>query len=104
MTYTRGENCHSKNMVEELDREQQILLKDNKNAIIVFLLDNKDSIKIEDLKIYEPVYKCCREKGNCQICNTVSNIICKNCSEYNNEEIWLCINHWQQHKIEKHYL
>jgi hypothetical protein len=96
----KGENRHSKK-IEELYREQQILLKDNREAIIDFIIGNKDSIRIEDLKIYEPIYKCYREKGNCIICNSLSNIICKNCND-NHKEIWLCINHWQQHKIEKH--
>ena len=69
-------------MKEELKKhkeEQQILLKENKQNIIDFIIDNKDSIRIEDLKIYEPIYKCYREKGNCHICNSLSNIICKNC-------------------------
>jgi hypothetical protein len=76
------------------------LLKENKQRIIDFLLYNKDSIKIQDLKIYEPIYKCYREKGNCHICNVVSNIICINCSNY--KEVWLCINHWKQYAIENH--
>ena len=33
----------------------------------------------------------------------LSNIICINCNRYyNNKEVWLCTNHWQQHTIEKH--
>ena len=85
--------------------EQLILLKENKENIIDFLLDNKDVIKVEDLKNYEPLYKCYRKKGNCHICNTLSNIICKNCSNYtynNNNETWICSSHWQEHVIEKH--
>lgn len=40
----KGENCHSKYTEEkdELDKEQLILLKNNKEAIIDFLLGNKD--------------------------------------------------------------
>ena len=76
-------------------------MKENKQNIIDFILDNKDLIRIKDLKISELIYKCYRKKRNCIICNSLSNIICTNC--YNNyKEIWLCINHWQQHKIEKH--
>jgi hypothetical protein len=117
-----GENFHSKNNTEkelvnehlksELKvlkeefkahkKQQLILLKQNKQNIIDFIIDNKDSIKIEDLKIYEPIYKCYREKGNCHICNSLSNIICVSCSNYNIKEIWLCKNHWKQHTIEKH--
>ena len=81
--------------------EQLILLKDNKQNIINFLSGNKDSIRVEDLKIYESVYKCYREKGNCIICNSLSNISCTNCCN-NPQEIWLCTNHWQQHKTEIH--
>ena len=118
----KGENRHSKNTKEEDelnneklkpnlktkikdelekgDKEQQILLKENKQNIIDFLLDNKNSIRIEDLKIYEPIYKCYLEKENCHICNLLSNIICINCN--NHEDVWLCTNHWNQHLIEKH--
>ena len=95
-----------KEKLEKSDREQKILLKENKQNIIDFLLNNKDSIRIEDLKIYEPVYKCYREKGKCHLCNSLSNIICTNCNDkyhYNNiKETWLCTNHWKQHATENH--
>jgi hypothetical protein len=89
-----------KDELEKSDKEQQILLKQNKQKIIDFLLDNTDSIRIEDLKIYEPIYKCYRQKGNCQMCNNLSNIVCVNCNDSN--ELWLCTNHWQNHAIYKH--
>ena len=60
----KGENPHNKKINEELEkshREQLILLKQNKQTIIDFLLGNKDSIRIEDLKIYEPIYQCYRK-------------------------------------------
>ncbi|HJT83733.1 MAG TPA: hypothetical protein VJ697_04560, partial [Nitrososphaeraceae archaeon] len=47
--------------------EQLILLKDNKQNIIDFIIDNKDSIKVEDMRIYGSVYKCYRKKGHCHI-------------------------------------
>jgi hypothetical protein len=97
----KGENRHSKKIIEELDREQQILLKDNKEAIIDFLSANKDSIRIEDLKNYEPIYKCYRKKGNCHVCNSLTNIICVSCN-HNYKEVWVCNNHWKQHVREKH--
>ena len=90
---------------QELEEEQQTLLREDKiHNIVDFIIDNKDSIRVEDLKISEPFYKCYREKGNCHICNSLSNIICMSCSSHNyiKEEIWLCTNHWQQHEIEKH--
>jgi hypothetical protein len=122
----RGETRHSKNTREEEsyneklilklkakikeefkkhNEEQLILLKENKQNIIDFIIDNKDSVRIEDLKIYEPIYKCFREKGPCFYCNTITNIICKTCNNnnyHNNKEVWLCTNHWQQHIIENH--
>jgi hypothetical protein len=121
----RGENSHSKNNIEdgklnnekltsnlkaqikyeleEQEKEQQILLKQNKQTIIDFLLDNKEAIRIEDLRIYEPIYKCYREKGHCFYCNTITNIVCINCNNNNysnNKEVWFCTNHWNQHAIE----
>ena len=92
-----------KEELEKSDREEQILLKENnrQNIIDDFIFNNQDSIRVEDLKISEPFYKCYRKKGNCIICNNLSNIICTNCCN-SHEEIWLCTNHWQQHKIEKH--
>ena len=96
-------NIQMKEEFKQHQEEQLILLKENKQNIIDFLLDNKDSIRIEDLKIYEPIYKCYREKGNCHVCNALTNIICKNCSKnshYNNNEVWLCIDHWIQYRID----
>ncbi|HSF50576.1 MAG TPA: hypothetical protein VLA74_07440 [Nitrososphaeraceae archaeon] len=87
---------------QELEEEQQILLnEDRRHNIIDFIIDNKDSIRVEDLKIYEPIYKCYRQKENCIICNSLSNIICINCNNYN-KGIWLCADHWKQHAIENH--
>ena len=79
--------------------EQLILLKENKQNIVDFIIDNRDSIRIEDLKSYEPIYKCHREKGNCNICNMLTNIICINCNNYKNKEVWLCTNHWKEYII-----
>ena len=124
----RGENSHSKNTdeqsselekelnnehlkldlkaqikdeLEEQEKEQKILLKENKQNIIDFIIENKDAIKMEDLKIYGSIYKCYREKGNCQFCNSLTNIVCNNCTNYNNE-VWLCTNHWKHHLRENH--
>jgi hypothetical protein len=95
-------------MKEEIKKhkeEQLILLKETKCIIIDFIISNKQLIRVDDLKIYEPIYKCYREKGNCYICNSLSNIICINCCNngYNyNQKVWLCSSHWQEHTIEKH--
>jgi hypothetical protein len=69
--------------------------------IIDFLLYNKESIRLEDLKIYGPVYKCYRQKGHCHICNSLTNIICINCNN-SIKEVWLCTIHWKQHAREKY--
>ena len=92
---------YQKRLKESEEQQQQIILnkEEKRHNIVSFILDNnKDSIKIEDLKIYEPIYKCYRARGNCINCNSLSNIICINCNNHS----WLCTNHWQQHKIEKH--
>ena len=81
--------------LERSHREQLLLLKQNKEVIIDFIIDNKDAIRIEDLKSYEQIYKCYREKGNCHICKSSTNIICIRCNNYN-KEVWLCTNHWKQ--------
>jgi hypothetical protein len=81
--------------------EQLILLKEYRQNIIDFIIDNKNSIRVEDLKIYGLVYKCYRLKGYCHLCNSLSNVICISCSNYNKEG-WLCIKHWEEHAIEKH--
>ena len=41
--------------------------------IIGFIIVNKNSIRIKDLKIIESFYKYYRNKGNCIICNSLSN-------------------------------
>jgi hypothetical protein len=90
---------------KKYNKEQLTLLKENKQHIVDFIIDNRDSIRIEDLKTYEPIYKCYRKKGNCLYCKTISNIICRNSSNYNynnNKDFWLCTNHWQQHSIGNH--
>ena len=99
-----GLNAKIKEEFEKSNREQKILLKENKQNIIDFNIDNKDSIRVEDLKIYEPIYKCYRTKGHCFYCNTITNIICKNCHNnyHYNKEVWLCTKHWQEHAREKH--
>jgi hypothetical protein len=59
---------------------------------MLLTLFNKESIRVEDLKIYEPVYKCYRENRNCHIYKALTNIICTNCdnSHNNNKEVWIC--------------
>ena len=98
-------NAKMKEELKKHKEEQLLLLKGYKQNIIDFIIDNKDLIRIEDLKSYEPIYKCYREKGHCFYCNTITNVICKNCyniNSHNNKDFWLCTNHWQEHAINKH--
>jgi hypothetical protein len=93
-----------KEEIRKYKEEQLIILKEYPQNIIDFIIDNKNSIRIEDLKIYEPIYKCHRKKGHCFYCNTITNTICKNCHNYryhNNKEVWLCTYHWQDHLLQK---
>ncbi len=64
--------CVFKKAYEKSDNEESAvyyeeMLKEYRQNIVYFLLDNNNSIRVDDLKIYEPVYKCYRQKGNCLI-------------------------------------
>jgi hypothetical protein len=39
------------NELEEQEKEQRILLKENKQTIVDFIIDNKELIRIDDLKV-----------------------------------------------------
>jgi hypothetical protein len=71
----------------------------NKDRIVEFFMNIKDSIIIEDLRVYEPIWNFKREKGKCSICQEFANIHCINCS---NNNAWLCVDHWKQHNVDKH--
>ena len=62
-------------------------------------LKEKDKIKIEDLTLYEPIFTSNIQKSKCSICQEFANIHCINCS---NNNVWLCVDHWEQHKTECH--
>ena len=64
------------------------------------LLKEKDKIKIEDLTLYEPIFTSNIQKSKCSICQDLANIHCINCSI--NDNVWLCVDHWKYHKINKH--
>jgi hypothetical protein len=71
-----------------------------KDQILEFFMNIKGSISIEDLRLYEPIYSSNREKDKCSICEKFANIHCINCN--NNNNIWLCIDHWKEHNLDKH--
>jgi hypothetical protein len=63
-------------------------------------LKEKHKIKIEDLTLYEPIFTLNIQRSKCSICQEFANIHCINCS--NNNNVWLCVDHWMQHKTECH--
>jgi hypothetical protein len=70
-----------------------------KDELVDFFMTIKDKVRIEDLTIHEPIWTFKNEKGKCFICNEFANIHCVNCS---NNNVWLCVDHWNRHKVEKH--
>jgi hypothetical protein len=71
-----------------------------RDEIVNMFMDIKDKIKIEDLTLYEPIFISNIQKSKCSICQEFANIYCINCS--NNNNIWLCVDHWKQHNVDKH--
>jgi hypothetical protein len=46
----------------------------NKDQIVESLINIKDRIRIEDLRVYEPIWTIKREKCKCSLCNEFANI------------------------------
>ena len=67
-----------------------------KDQIVKFFMNIKDKIKIEDLTLYVPIFRSNIQKSKCSICQEFASIYCINCS--NNNNVWLCVDHWKQHK------
>ena len=71
----------------------------HRDEIVNIFVDLKDKIKIEDLTLYEPIFTLNIQKSKCSICQEFANIHCTSCS---NNSLWLCVDHWVQHKTECH--
>ena len=69
-----------------------------KDDLVNFFMNIKDKIKIEDLRVYEPIFTSNIQKSKCSICQEFANIHCVNCKD----NIWLCVDHWCQHKKDRH--
>ena len=69
----------------------------HRDELVDLFMRLKDKIKIEDLTIYEPIFVTNIQKSKCSICREFANIHCINCSN-----VWLCVDHWKQHKAYKH--
>ncbi len=92
------------NALTDRDRFEKLLqqgLKEeyqgHREELVNFFMALKDKIKIEDLTLYEPIFVSNIQKSKCSICQEFANIHCINCSN-----IWLCVDHWQQHRIDRH--
>jgi hypothetical protein len=72
-----------------------------RDELVNLFMSIKDKIKIEDLTLYEPIFTLNIQKSKCSICQDFANIHCINCSN-NNNNFWLCIDHWKQHNMDKH--
>ena len=69
----------------------------HKHELVNLFMNIKDKIKIEDLTFYEPLFTSNIQKSKCSICQEFANIHCINCNN-----VWLCTDHWMQHKTECH--
>jgi hypothetical protein len=88
------------NKVLEQGLEDEEYLRHRAEIVNLFMgLKEKDKIKIEDLTFYEPIFTLNTEKSKCSICQEFANIHCINC---NNNNVWLCVDHWKQHNVDKH--
>ena len=84
-------------MLEQgLDEEEYQIYR---SEMVNLFMNLKDKIKIEDLTLYEPIFKLNIQKSKCFICQEFANIHCINC---NHNNAWLCVDHWKQHNLDKH--
>src|ERR671921_2871342 len=72
----------------------------HRDELVNLFMGLKDKIKKEDLTLYEPIFTSNIQKSKCFICQGFANIHCINCS--NNDNVWLCVDHWRQHIKDKH--
>ena len=91
---------------ETLDKVLEQGLEDeeyqrHREELVNLFMGLKDKIKIEDLTVYEPIFISNIQKSKCSICQEFANIHCINCSN-NNDNGWLCVDHWKQHNAEDH--
>jgi hypothetical protein len=72
----------------------------HKDHLLNFFMSIKDKVKIEDLFITSsPDSNNNRQEryAKCSACQAFANIHCINCIN-----IWLCVDHWQGHRIDTH--
>lgn len=71
----------------------------HRSEIVNLFIGIKDRINIEDLTLYEPIFTSNVQKNKCFICQEFANIHCINC---NHNDVWLCVDHWKEHNLDKH--
>jgi hypothetical protein len=86
----------NKVLEQGLDNEEY---QQQRDELVDLFIGLKYKIKIEDLTFYEPIFASNIQKSKCSICQEFANIHCISCS---NNDIWLCIDHWRQHKAATH--
>jgi hypothetical protein len=69
----------------------------NKDKILEFLMSLARYVKMEDLRVGERIFTSNKPKENCLTCHRFANIHCMNC-----QNVWLCIDDWKEHWIDKH--
>ena len=87
----------SKILTKVLEQDLEDKYRSEIDFMVNLFIGIKDKIKIEDLTIYEPIFPSNIRKSKCTICQEFANIHCINCVN-----VWLCVDHWVQHKTEYH--
>jgi hypothetical protein len=85
----------NKLLIQGLNEEYQ----KHKDELLDLLMSIKDKVRIEDLDIHEPIWTSDREKAKCSSCQEFANIKCINC-----RNVWLCIDHWREHKLNSQHM
>lgn len=86
---------------QELEKNEEYLKY--KDYLLNFFMTIKDKVRIEDLFI-TPNYPSAgnnrqqQYSNKCSLCQGFANIYCVNCNN-----VWLCIDHWRQHRTAVHY-
>jgi hypothetical protein len=90
---------NSEILIKVLEQGLEDEYRCERDFFVNLFMSIKDKIKKEDLTIYEPILRSNIQKGKCSISQEFANIHCTNCS---NNNVWLCVDHWKQHKVDNH--
>jgi hypothetical protein len=84
------------NIVFQIGLDKKCL--EQKDELIEFFMSIKGKVKKEDLTTSTPLLYYVG-KNKCSICSQPANIDCINCID---EEVWLCVDHWNDHETNHH--